>query len=49
MPTIEYWKLLMNFVDTSLDASIKVSFDKVIHFFVKNDIEIKHESLKPLD
>ena len=37
VPTIEDWKLLMTHTDTSLDASMKNSFDKVIHLFATND------------
>ena len=37
VPTIEDWKLLMTRTDTSLDASMKKSFDKVIHLFATND------------
>ena len=37
VPIIEDWKLLMIRTDTSLDASMKMSFDKEIHLFVKND------------
>ena len=37
IPTIEDWKLLMTRTDTSLDASMKNSIDKAIHFFATND------------
>ena len=37
VPTIEDWKLLMTRTDTSLDSSMKNSFDKAIHLFVTND------------
>ena len=37
VPTIEDWKLLMTHTDTSLDASMKKSFDKAIHLFATND------------
>ena len=37
IPTIEDWKLLMSHTNTTLDASMKNSFDKAIHFFVTND------------
>ena len=37
VPTIEDWKLLMTRTDTSLDASMKKSFDKAIHLFATND------------
>ena len=36
-PTLEDWKLLMTRTDTSLDDSMKKSFDKVIHLFATND------------
>ena len=37
VPTIEDWKSLITHTDTSLDASMKKSFDKAIHLFAKND------------
>ena len=37
VPTIEDWKLFMTHTNTSLDASMKNSFDKAIHLFVTND------------
>ena len=37
VPTIEDWKLLMTRTDTSVHATLKSSFDKVIHLFATND------------
>ena len=37
VPTIEDWKLLMIRTNTSLDASMKNSFDKAIHLLATND------------
>ena len=46
VPTLEDWKLLMNRADTSLDASMKKSFDKVIHLFVTNgDVKCHNKHL----